>query len=465
MSNLNVFRLRWSKRELNKLDPDSTTGPDKLAGRILKNCSSTLALPVIILTRLIVRCGSWPEKWKKHWLHPLFKKGSVTDPSKYRGIHLTCILSKVVERILGYSLNKYFDASNAYGNNQWAFRPKRSHTDLVALLINSWLLALEDGHKVGIYLSDISGAFDRVFSPYLLRKLHRAGVNDSFLQLLADYLHNRKGVIIVNGVFSDEFVLDNMVYQGTVLGPILWNIFFSDIHEVAESTGCTENRFADDLSTYKCYPASTPNVDIISDLHRCRDVVHNWGVENRVSFDPAKEEFAVIHRTSGEGETFRLLGPWIDNKLIMNVAVDKIVSKCRQKLKSILRTARFYNIREMVLQFKTHVLPIAESCTSAIYHASDSILHPLDMCYEDFIYHLGLDASSAIRDHNLAPFKVRRDIAVLGLLHKCVLGLAHPALTVLLAKPEDHRSKHPTRFNTMLHNRQLKYALKPNHTD
>ena len=74
----------------------------------------------------------------------------MTDPSKYRGIHLTCIISKVVERILGYSLNTLFDRNNAFGHNQWAFRPKRSHTDLIALLVNSWLLALEQGFKVGI---------------------------------------------------------------------------------------------------------------------------------------------------------------------------------------------------------------------------------------------------------------------------------------------------------------------------
>ena len=66
-----------------------------------------------------------------------------------------------------------------------------------------------------VYISDISGAFDRVFSPFLLAKLRRAGVSDVMLQLLTDYLNDRTGVTLVNRIFSNEFVLNNMVYQGS----------------------------------------------------------------------------------------------------------------------------------------------------------------------------------------------------------------------------------------------------------
>ena len=115
-----------------------------------------------------------------HWLHPIFKKGFVFDPNKYRGVHFTPIVYKICERVLGMILCSFFENTDCYGASQWAFRKGRSHTDLVALLINTWLIALETVNKVGVYLSDIAGAFDRVDSELLFSRLQSAGVSSKF---------------------------------------------------------------------------------------------------------------------------------------------------------------------------------------------------------------------------------------------------------------------------------------------
>ena len=60
-------------------------------------------------------------------------------------------------------------------------------------------------------------------------KLATAGVNDTFLSFLNDYLEPRIGHVAVGGVLSDMFIIADTVFQGTVLGPVLWNIFFNDV--------------------------------------------------------------------------------------------------------------------------------------------------------------------------------------------------------------------------------------------
>ena len=93
----------------------------------------------------------------------------------YRGVHLTSILSKLAEKIIGHRLVPFLQ-HNAYGDNQWAFSTGLGAADLVTMLIKSWMLGFCTGKKVGAYPSDISGAFDRVSKMLLLAKLYHFGV-------------------------------------------------------------------------------------------------------------------------------------------------------------------------------------------------------------------------------------------------------------------------------------------------
>ena len=165
-----LIRRCWSRRCLRAINADKTTGPDTLPGLILKHCSEVLDLPVTMLTRRMVNEGIWPECWREHWIHALFKKGFVYDPEKYRGLHLTSIMSKTIERIVSINLTTYLNSTDAYGTSQWAFRPGHSCRDLVALVIAIWLLEFHQGKRVAVYLGDVSGAFDRVDTTLLLKK-------------------------------------------------------------------------------------------------------------------------------------------------------------------------------------------------------------------------------------------------------------------------------------------------------
>ena len=178
------------------------------------------------------------------------------------------MLSKVVERVLDKLFDSYSLRSGAYGVNQFAFQRGLSCSDLVVTLICSWMLALQDGKRIGVYLSDISGAFDKVDTDFLLAKIAAAGFNHDFMEFLRSYLTPRIGRVIVNGSKSDSMILANMIFQGTVMGPKLWNIFFKDVDSVVESRGSIAKKFADDLTTFKLYDRTTKDDFIYADLKK-----------------------------------------------------------------------------------------------------------------------------------------------------------------------------------------------------
>ena len=90
-------RRRHVRKALKELDEASATGPDKIASRVLRRCRSALELPIFLLAKSIFDNGRWPDVWRLHWIHPLYKKKSRADPGNYRGIHLTAQISKVIE--------------------------------------------------------------------------------------------------------------------------------------------------------------------------------------------------------------------------------------------------------------------------------------------------------------------------------------------------------------------------------
>ena len=74
----------------------------------------------------------------------------------------------------------------------------------------------------------------------------------------------------IEGSFSEEFKLQNMVYQGTVLGPSLWNAFFEDARNAINITKFIEIVFADDLNAYRHYGRNAKNCTIRKHMGKCQ---------------------------------------------------------------------------------------------------------------------------------------------------------------------------------------------------
>ena len=190
--------------------------------------------------------------------------------------------------------------------------------------------------------------------------------------------------------------------------------------------------FADDLNDFKVFDRLSPLEEVMNDLTSCRRRMHSWGRANRVSFDAGKEHLVVLHPSQNHGDPFKLLGCMIDLDLRMHTAIDQLLSKIRPKSTAILRTRTYYGISELINQFKTHIWGLIEMHSGAYFHAATSLLDKIGQVQRSFLHKLGVSEEHAFLNHNFAPTILRRNIAILGLLHKRVLGKCHPMFERLL---------------------------------
>ena len=203
---------------------------------------------------------------------------------------------------------------------------------------------------------------------------------------------------------------------------------FHDVIMPAKNQGGRAAMFADDLNVFKQFSMNVTNEAVKADMQKTKVETHAWGHRNRVTFDPSKEHIVVIHPLDGEGDSFKLLGCWINVQLQMEEAIDSIVSHVRPKIKALLRTRGLYNHSDMMNQYKSHVWGITEYQNGTIIHASSTALDKLERLQRHYVHELHLTKEVAFLDYNFAPPCLRRDIGILGFLHKRVLGKCHPSV-------------------------------------
>lgn len=92
-------------------------------------------------------------------------------------------------------------------------------------MIEKWHEIVDKGGAFGLLLTDISKAFDCVPNELLIAKLHTSGFNMKSLNLVYDYLYNRKCRVKLGGAYSSWREILYGVPLGLILGPLLFNIF------------------------------------------------------------------------------------------------------------------------------------------------------------------------------------------------------------------------------------------------
>jgi len=106
----------------------------------------------------------------------------------------------------------------------------------------------------------------------------------------------------------------------------------------------------------------------------------------------------------------------------MEDAVRSLTGKVKWKLQMLLRSRWSFSVEDLVIQYKQQVLSYIEYRTPAIYHATKTVLGRLDKLQENFLRELGITKAAALMEFKFAPLSMRRDIALLGLLHRSAIG-------------------------------------------
>ena len=262
---------------LEGLNPSKASGPDQVPARVLKECAKPLAPVIADFYQQSIDEARLPYDWKQQYVHPVFKKGSRSDPANYRPVALTCILCKTLEHIIASNLHCHLEEHGFLSDAQHGFRKLRSCETQLYATLQDFFDTLEAGGRLDAVVLDFSKAFDKVPHERLMSKLLHCGVQGSTRRWIRHWLIGREEWVVVE---SDTCSVTSGVPQGSVLGPLLFLIFINDI---AQDLNSNIRLFADDALLYRSIRSQEDHNRMQEDLDTLAHWASTWCMEFNVT--------------------------------------------------------------------------------------------------------------------------------------------------------------------------------------
>ena len=192
--------------------------------------------------------GIFPAQWKKQKLVLLPKPGKQPgNPASYRPICLLDTMGKMMERVIYNRLLPIVEASNGLSERQFGFRRAHSTVDAIGMVVNLAKGALISGGCCAVVALDVKNAFNSANWNRIKGALADIGVPGYLANLVENYLSERT-LWYGTDEGPKEYIVTAGVPQGSVLGPLLWNIMYNGVLALPVPEGTTIVGFADDLA-------------------------------------------------------------------------------------------------------------------------------------------------------------------------------------------------------------------------
>ena len=430
--------------EVNKLNNKKLGTFNNIPAKHLKESSEICKEYLLkIWNDEILENQSFPDELKLADITPIFKKEDATLPKNYRPVSVLPSVSKVFERIMQKQLLQYIETF--LSPYMCGYRKGFSAQIALISLLEKWKTALDEKKYAGAVLMDLSKAFDTINHELMIAKLYAYGFSKKSLTIMLSYFTNRWQRTKVNTTFSDWSELKKGVLQGSVLGPVLFNVFLNDLFYILDVTNVCN--YADDTTLHVCDDSLK---QLISRLEHDSYLAINWFENNYMKLNTDKCHLMISgHKYENtfanigddiiwEENKVELLGITIDRQMNFESHMAKLIAKANNKLSVLTRMINFLDFPKRRILLKSFFESQFNYCSLAwmfhgrgtnnkINHLHERALRMVYNEYEISFEELLLrDNSFTVHENNIKKLMVE--------LYKVVNGLSSQIFCELFTK-------------------------------
>ena len=291
---------------------------------------------------------------------PAHKKEETTNKENYRPVSILPSISKILEGNMYDNIYMYMD--KYLSPYLCGFRRGYSAQHCLIHMLEQWNKAMDNKCYAGALLTDLSKAFDCINHELLIAKLEAYGFDKDSLKFILSYLTDRMHRTKLNNSLSPWANIYSGIPQGSILGPLLFNIYINDL--LLFVNGKNVANYADDNTPY----AMNLRLDsLVENIENDASILITWFRDNYLKMNEDKCHLLITNQeekcvsaiigkeTIENSKSVKLLGVTIDNKLSFDTHVFTICKKVNLKLHALARISNLMSTNKLRIIMKSFI--------------------------------------------------------------------------------------------------------------
>lgn len=368
-----------------------TSQTDPLPAYLLRSSIEQLAPSMLHLVNTSLATGSM-EGMKDSIIVPILKKDGLDldELSNYRPVCGGLYVDKLIQKSVLVQLNDYMTFYDLHIPYQSGYKSNHSCETVLLSILDSILLHLDEGSCCLVLLLDLSAAFDTVDLDKLISILSDdLGLGGTVLEWFKSFLYGRKQATSVNGCRSEFKDVKYGVPQGSVLGPVLFNIYIRKFIQLLRDAGFTVHGYADDHQVISSFRISFQYHALGYSLPRCMNIISqfmssyflklNAGKSKLLIFSPQNIQDNICFDSVYLGSNLFLpvsfeamnLGVKLDSQLSFSSHISMLLAQSYKHVSNIGRIRRYLTKDEIRTLVYALVMCRIDNCNSLLYGISE----------------------------------------------------------------------------------------------